>query len=221
MEVLNRTMPDDIYEVYMRIKKDIKYEVMISESSNGINQITPPDNGCVHIKLNNNEPEDEYFWEIFLHEHIHAIQYQENYKDMIASNKVKQEISIHINNVIMDIDVNRRLLNTYKYRRKTKCSEKRLAFDIANQIMKCRETKFSEQDIILIVISVVLLSVSYNSEYDNLFIPNISALDHNAGIYFRDFMNAVCNNPITEYKSIREIQNQAADIFHLGFCKFQ
>lgn len=65
MEVLNRTMPDDIYEVYMRIKKDIKYEVMISESSNGINQITPPDNGCVHIKLNNNEPEDEYFGRFF------------------------------------------------------------------------------------------------------------------------------------------------------------
>lgn len=221
MKILNRTMPDDVYEIYMRIKNDIKYEVIISESNNWINHITPPDNGCVHIKLNNSEPEDEYFGEIFLHEHIHAIQYQENYKDMISTNKLKKDISMHINNVIMDIDVNRRLLNTYRYRRKTKCSEKRLAFDIANQIMKCRETKFSEQDIILVVISVVLLSTSYNSEYDNLFISNINTLDHNAGIYFRDFMNAVCNNPITEYRSIRKIQDQAADIFHLGFCKFQ
>ena len=73
----------------------------------------------------------------------------------------------------------------------------------------------------MIVISIVLMSTSYNSEYDNLFISNVNELNRNAGIYFRDFMNAVYNNPIIGYRSIRKIQDQAADIFHLGFCKFQ
>lgn len=221
MNILNRTMPNDIYEIYMRIKNDIKYEIMMSESNNERSYVSPPFNGCVHMKLNNNETEDEYFWEIFLHEHIHVIQYQENYKDMISHDKSKKIISEYINNVIMDIDVNRRLLNVYKYRRKSKCSEKRLALNIVDKIIKCRENGFSDQDIIMIVISIVLMSTSYNSKYDNLFISNINELNRNAGIYYRDFMNAVYNNPIIGYRSIRKIQDQAADIFHLGFCKFQ
>lgn len=221
MKILNRTMLNDIYEIYMRIKNDIKYEIMISESNNERSYVLPPFNGCVHMKLNNNETEDEYFWEIFLHEHIHVIQYQENYKDMVSSDKSKKNISEYINNVIMDIDVNRRLLNIYKYRRKTKCAEKRFALNITNKIIQCRENGFSDQDVIMIVISIVLLSTSYNSEYDKLLVSHISALDHNTGIYFYNFMNAVCNNPMTEYRSIRKIQDQAADIFHLGFCKFQ
>lgn len=47
MNILNRTMPNDIYEIYMRIKNDIKYEIMISESNNERSYVSPPFNGCV------------------------------------------------------------------------------------------------------------------------------------------------------------------------------
>lgn len=123
MKVLNRTMPDDIYEVYMRIKNDIKYEVIISESLHDKYLIMEPNNDSVTIKLNANEKNDDYFWEMFLHELIHIIQYQEKYKDLISLNNDMKNLCSYVNNVIMDIDVNRRLLNKYDFIRKSNTVE--------------------------------------------------------------------------------------------------
>lgn len=82
--VLNKEMSACIKSIYDKITVDLNHaSIKLYKSTSKQSYTVRESYNYYKIYLNADLPE-EYFWEIFLHEHIHIIQYRQGYNELTS-----------------------------------------------------------------------------------------------------------------------------------------
>lgn len=206
MEVLGKSISESIERIYQQIKNQYGNVTLVycrNGSKCSTEQINP--NGF-KITIDTSLP-DDYFGEVFLHEHCHILQYKEGYKDL----RCQDQISFMLNDAIMDIDVHRRLKNDYNYQYGTYGSNK-LYDNTYTMIQKLTQPQPQEL-FFQLVISLVLYRTCYNQTEGDRIIDILSQNNESAAYYLQGFLQLVKEYPNTNKDDNRQLLLKSARLF--------
>lgn len=107
-------MPNNVERIYQKIREQSHATILIKESNEGTGSIRQSNTNTFDIFINPNI-EENYFWEVLLHEHIHVLQIKQGYCDIVSQNKQDVDTAKRLNNIILNIDVIYRLEKDYRF----------------------------------------------------------------------------------------------------------
>ena len=180
----------------------------------GSNHIEEMQDGFFKITIDTTVS-NEYFEELLLHECIHALQMKLGYQDMLIN--YNRLLCKYANNIILDIDVNRRLINDYHYVRKTDCAQNTLANKIAQRMKILTESQKQpeEDELKILAISIAYLELCYTTKFKQTFWFILDVIYPQTKTYYAKFCEIVHAHPETSYRSVHQIQIQAIDLLEL------
>lgn len=214
MDVLGITLSEECEEIYNQIMHNTHCRITFGVSHNHHSSCTEISNNFYKICLDTNVPH-EYFEELLLHECIHIIQNELGYQDMLLN--YNRLLCVYINNVILDIDVNRRLIHDFKFTRNNHIAQNILGNKIAITLQNWVENniKPTNDEIKIMSLSLTYLELCYTKQYHQELFTIINVLYPDITIYFNQFSQIVQSHQETNYKTVREIQNKAKDLFEV------
>lgn len=203
--ILNKAMPAYIKSIYDKIIVDLgRTSIELYKSTNKQSYVIKESYNYYKIYLNTDLPE-EYFWEIFLHEHIHIIQYRQGYSELVS--RSEQNLAYILTDVLADIDVNARLEN-YGFQR---CS-----YHGKDKILKSLKIKTmsSSYDIRELSALSVLLDVCYHTS-DCFTFSSILCQDQVFDNYYTQFTKIINDYPDTTATHMRSKLILSARLFQI------
>ncbi len=211
-KILNREMPKNIEEIYNKIKQNLFFKYIVTESQNGRNTCEQKGN-VFHIKIMTNLKE-YYFWEIFLHELLHIIQTQEGYRNLRAFKD--SDLVYIVNNAIMDIDVNRRLKHQYQFDRISVQGRDNLVSNIIRKINICQENnKCTERETKILAVSIAYVHLCFEPNFAKALSKSARKLNSNYDKYYNGFISVVNAHPDINKTQVSQIQKEAIRLFDL------
>lgn len=214
MEILGKQISKNCEIIFSKIMSESKCKIIFSSAQNGENFSQEIGVDLFKIVLDISLP-DKYFEELLLHECIHILQTKLGYRDMDIS--YDRKIAVYTNNVIMDIDVNRRLRNNYNYIRDNNYAQTILISKITKEIerMSNNPKQITNDDKKVLGLSLAFLDICYINKYKTMMHLALSTLCPEVLMYQRKFVEIVQSHPDTNYKTVHQIQNLSIDLFDL------
>lgn len=214
MEVLGKDISEQCASIYSRIANELKCRILFVASKNRKNYSQEIGNDLYKIELDISLP-NNYFEELLLHECIHILQTRLGYKDMNVN--YNRKLSIYINDVIMDIDVNRRLKNDYNYMRDNDYAQSILISKVTKEIehISNSHAKVADDDKKILGLSLAFLDLCYTNKYKTLMNLVIANVCPQILIYQNKFVEIVQSHPETNYRTVHQIQKLSIDLFGL------
>lgn len=219
--ILGKQMPHDILITYNQIIKKCNCKIIITPSLNKRSVTSKINNNTFRISINT-EVDDNYFWEIFLHEHLHVLQTTEGYKDLelIGCGNNIRRILYSVNNMIMDIDVYRRLKQIYNFKESSSCGYMHLCGELIKVIDQYQNFGLDDNYAKFYSSAVSYIALHYNKEVGDIYAEYFSMLNPAFNRYYKGLIDIVNQNPQIGYTHIHKMQVQAMDLFELKCYKF-
>lgn len=217
--ILGRNIPPDIYDIYTSIVSNLECKILVNASNRSETIKHSPDSFEININVNTDE---NYIWEMFLHEHIHVLQTTEGYRNLAlvgASNKLEQLIYI-INDFIMDIDVNRRLFQHYNFQKKSGYGDLILSSTILNIINSKLDNELKEFESKYLSCFVAFITLQFSEGKGELFAKRLIKMNSNFEKYYIGLIKIATTNHQIGYTHVRKMQVQAMALFDLKCYKF-
>lgn len=159
----------------------------------------------------NKDVDEDYFWEMFLHEHLHILQYKIGYKDLKSATNPK--LALFVNNVIMDIDVIERLKHDYNFERTSEYGREICSKACINEIGKFLIFGASEEDAKFMAILIAFIYFCFNRDEANRFAEPMNGLNTKFEYYYNGFIELVRNDHCIRSKPVNDLLCQAATLF--------
>lgn len=210
MVIFNKDAPKEIEEIYCKIKDEIGPITLTTRRTHGESFVERHTDNFYNMCLNTDLPED-YFWEVFLHEHIHILQYKNGYRDLISTDRITK----YLNGVIMDIDAHYRLKNNYHFIYSSNYGEEGVIKGIQKHLELCNgdDAKYHLQ---IVVISVLYLTLVYNKEKGDIIVESLSSANDKFKELYESFYSLIVNNLETNSDSISYVLREGAKIFEIS-----
>lgn len=212
MDVLGIKISSKCEDIYKKIISNTNCRIIFSASKNHHSQCKEIGDNFYNISIDTDVPH-EYFEELLLHECIHVLQNTLGYQDMVLNyNRI---LCVYLNNVILDIDVNRRLIQDFKYVRNNHIAANILANKIAETLQQWTENNISptNDEMKIMALSLAYLELCYTKQYHQGFSKIINVLYPEIIDYYSKFYQIVQFHPGTNYKTVRMIQEKAMNLF--------
>lgn len=165
-------MPNNVERIYQRIREQTHAVVLIKESNGGTGSMCQSRANTFDIFLNPNI-EENYFWEVLLHEHIHVLQIKQGYYDIVSKNNQDVDITKRLNNITLDIDVIYRLENDYRFIRDSEYGKNLFFMGALPEIIqyKCNQSNIYDTKMVSMLVGFTYFAFGY--EYAKSIFSNI------------------------------------------------